>query len=526
MRRFDLRPALLLLASGCPTLWHPTPAAPPPAAAPAPVATEVPPPPPPPPRPAPPPAEVVAPRITPDAEFRVQRPPAGPERSFKVPAVKRFRLKNGLRVILAESHKLPLVNVELVVKTGGAANPKGQAGLAELTADMLDEGTKTRNALAIADDVATLGATLATSASWDASSVEISGLAENIDKALAIWADVIQQPAFDDQELARVRDNLVTGLRRRKDSPPVVAGLNFARVLYGEGHPYGWPASGTEQTVKALTAADLRKFWDSYYRPNNAVLVVAGDISEAEVRAKVEPLLKDWKAKPTPHPALPRPPAVARTRVYLIDKPGAPQSSIRVGLVGIERKNPDFYRAVVMNHILGGSFKRLLLNLREQKGWTYGVSSFFETRRTPGPWAAGGEFVAAHTADSVAEILKEVKSLREEPVSDKELQETKDELIKAFPARFATVSQLAAQMANLAIYDLPDNELESFTKKLAAVTPAEVHRMAGKYLNPEHMAIVVVGDQKSNEAPLRKIADLELRDLDGNALAGAAAAAK
>jgi len=486
-----------------------------PVAAPAPVAARS--------APEPPPA----PRVTPDAEFRATRPTPAPERDFHVPAVKRFKLKNGLKVILAESHKLPLVGIELVVKTGSAANPKGQAGLADLTADMLDEGTKTRSALQIADEVATLGATLSTNAGWDASSVSVTSLSENLDQALAIWADVLLHPAFDDKELARVRDNLLTGLKRRKDSPPAIASLTFSRVLYGQDHPYGWPTNGTEETVKGLATADLKKFWETYYHPNNAVLVVAGDITEADLRAKLEPVLKEWKSKGVVAKAMPRSPSIAKQKVFLVDKLGAPQSSIRVGLIGINRKSPDYYKAAVMNHILGGSFKRLMMNLREAKGWTYGVGSSFEARRTPGPWMAGGEFVAAHTAESVSEILKEVKSLRDEEVSDKELQETKDELIKAFPARFSTVNQIAGQMANLAVYDLPDNELESYTKKLAAVTRADVRKMAQKYLNSEHMAIVVVGDQKSNEAALRKIAEgnLELRDLDGNPAPAAPAAA-
>jgi zinc protease len=470
-------------------------------------------------RPDPPPEELVPPRPTPDAEFRNKLPTAEKERPFKVPAVRRLRLKNGLKVILAESHKLPLVGIELVVKTGNAANPKGQAGLADLVADMLDEGTKTRNALAIADDIATLGASLTTNAGWDATSVAVSGLSETIDKALEIWADVVLNPAFDEKELGRVRDNLVTALRRRKDSPPLVAGMTFARVLYGAEHPYGWPANGTEETVKLLTTADLQKFYDTYYRPNNAVLVVAGDITEAALRAKLDPLLKGWKTKSVPTTKLPKPTPVAKTKIVLVDKAGAPQSSIRIGLVGIERKNADYYKALVMNQILGGSFKRLGLNLRELKGWTYGVSSFFEARRTPGPWTAGGEFVAAHTADSVAEILKEIKTLRDEDVSEKELQETKDEITKGFPARFATVNQIAGQMAALAVYDLPDNELETFTKKVAAVSRADVRKMAQKYLVADKMAIVVVGDQKGNEAGLRKVADLELRDLDGNVVA-------
>jgi zinc protease len=329
-----------------------------------------------------------------------------------------------------------------------------------------------------------------------------------------------------------VRENLLTALRRRKDSPPAVSALTFARVLYGQDHPYGWPTNGTEDTVKGIAVNDVHKFWETYYRPNNAVLVAAGDITEADLRAKLEPLLKDWKAKPVPALHLPKPPALAKARVFLVDKAGAPQSSIRIGLVGIERRNADYYKALVMNHILGGSFKRLMMNLREAKGWTYGVGSQFEARRTPGPWTSGGEFVAAHTAESVSEIVKEVKSLRDEDVSDKELQDTKDELIKAFPARFSTVNQIAAQMAALAVYDLPDNDLETYTKKVAAVSRADVRKMAQKYLNAEHMAIVVVGDQKSNEADLRKLeidkgkpVDLELRDLDGNAVPASPAAA-
>jgi zinc protease len=510
----------LLFASACASAPPPAPAvvagpAGPPPALTAPVVTAT---------PAPAADAPVPPRLTPDADFRGTRPKPLAERPFKVPAVKRFKLKNGLKVILAESHRLPLVSMELAVKTGNAANPKGKAGLADLTSDMLDEGTKTRNALAIADDLATLGASLGTNAGWDASSVSISSLSENLDQALAIWAEVLQQPAFDDKELGRVRDNLLTSLRRRKDSPPAVASLTFSRVLYGADHPYGWPTNGTEESIKGLTAADVRKFWDTYYHPNNAVLVVAGDINEADLKAKLEPLLKSWKSKPVPATRLPKPVALGKSKVFLVDKAGAPQSSIRIGLVGIDRRSPDYYRALVMNHILGGSFKRLMMNLREARGWTYGVGSQFEARRTPGPWMAGGEFVAAHTAESVSEILKEVKSLRDEDVSDKELQETKDELIKAFPARFATVNQVAGQMAGLAVYDLPDNDLESYTKRIAAVTRAEVRKAAQKYLSSDHMAIVVVGDQKANDAALRNIADLELRDLDGNPVPATASA--
>jgi zinc protease len=454
-------------------------------------------------------------RQTPDAEFRQKLPAPGEKIPFKVPAVKRFRLKNGLRVILAESHKLPLVGVEMVVRTGNGANPRTMAGLADLVADMLDEGTATRSATAIAEQIAQLGATLLTNATWDASSLSVSALTENIDRALEVWADVLLRPAFAKDDLDRVRENLLSTLARRKDSPPLVAGVAFARALYGESHPYGWPQSGSEESVGRITQADVRSFFEKYYRPNNAVLVVAGDISEANLRAKMEGLLAAWKPKPVPVVKIPKAPTVEKTRIFLVDKAGAPQSSIRLGLIGIERKTPDYARALVMNQILGGSFRRLTLNLRETKGWTYGVASMFEARRTPGPWTAGGEFVAEHTADSVAEIFREIVALRSDEVGDKELKETKDEIVRAFPARFATANQVAAQMAALAVYDLPDKELETFTARIASVTAADVRKTAQKYLHPDNLVVVVVGDRSRIESSLRRIGEVELRDLDG-----------
>jgi len=453
-------------------------------------------------------------RQTPDAEFRQKLPASAVKPPFKVPEVKRFRLKNGLRVILAESHKLPLVGVEMVVRTGSGANPRDKAGLADLVADMLDEGTATRSATEIAEQIAQLGATLSTNATWDASSLSVSALTENIDRALDVWADVLLRPAFSEDDLARVRENLLSTLARRKDSPPLVAGLTFARALYGENHPYGWPLGGTEESVRRITRADVQNFFQTFYRPNNAVLVVAGDIREADLRAQMEKRLAGWKPKPA-KVTMAKPLAIDRTRIFLVDKAGAPQSSIRLGAFGIERKNPDYYRALVMNQILGGTFKRLTLNLRETKGWTYGVASMFEARRAPGPWTTGGEFVANHTADSVTEILKEISALRSDEVGASELKDTKDEIIRAFPARFATANQVAAQMAALAVYDLPDKDLQNFTARIASVSAADVQKMAQKYLRPDHMVIVVVGDRAGIEASLRRIGEVELRDLDG-----------
>lgn len=463
-------------------------------------------------------AEEAVERQTPDADFRETRPAAGPERPFKVPKLVRLRFGNGLRVILVESHKLPLLTVDLVVRTGSAANPADKAGLAELVANMLDEGTKTRTAPQISREVEQLGARLATFATWDASTVTLSCLTETADKALPVWADVAQHPSFADAELDRVRANLLASLERRKDSPPAVAGVTFARVLFGENHPYGWPGTGMEASLKRITARDLRTFFEAQYRPNNAVLVVAGDMTAAQVRSTIEPLFKGWRAGAAPTPKLARPAPLPKTKIVLVDKAGAPQSSVRIGLVALPRKHPDYYKALVTNEILGGSFRRLDLDLREKKGWTYGARSGFDTRRTPGPWFAGGEFVAAHTADAVAAVVEHVKGMRNADVPDDELREVKDSLIKAFPARFATLGQIAGQIEALAVYDLPDDELAQFTKRIEAVTKQDVRRMAQTYFDPSHLAIVVVGDERTTLPELKKLAlgDVELRNVDGD----------
>jgi zinc protease len=291
----------------------------------------------------------------------------------------------------------------------------------------------------------------------------------------------------------------------------------LTHLLYGAKHPYGWPMAGVETSIKKLTPADLRGFYDKYYRPNNAALLVAGDTTVEALRNKLEKAFGKWKAKGVAASKLPGPEgAAAVTRIFLIDKADAPQSSIRVGRIGIERRNPDYFPVTVMNLILGGGFYRLDLNLREGKGWTYGARSTVESRRSPGPFYAGGEFVGQHTSDSVSEILKELASMRDADVTDVELARAKDQIIKSYPARFATRANVAAQLAELAVFGLPDSYLTDYTKKIAAVTKDDVRRVARKYLDPNHLTIVVVGDRKTLSEPLAKLAPVEDRDLDGN----------
>jgi len=454
-------------------------------------------------------------RTTPDAAFRAAVPPSGKIEPFKVPAVKRFRLKNGLQVILAESHELPLVNMDLIVKTGSSANGTDKAGLASLVTDMLDEGTRQRTATQIASEVARLGATLTTYATWDSSGVALSTLTENLERAISVWADVLLDPTFPEEDLRRVKDNLVSSLALRTDYPPVVANQVFARALWGDEHPFAWPDTGTEVSLRRLRRADLLHFYETFYRPNNAVLAVSGDLTEEQVRTKIEPLLAAWKPKRIPSIDLPKVETPQKPRIVLVDKAGAPQSSIRIGLSGIERKNPDYYSALVANQILGGTFKRLAMNLRETKGWTYGVTSQFDVRRAAGPRIVSGEFEAAHTSDAVKEIIKEINRMRSGDVTSAELADTKSEIIGAFSARFATASQLASQMATLSVYDLPPAELGTFVRQIAAVSLEQVRRIAQNYFRPDNLLVVVVGDRASNEPELSRLATVERRDEDG-----------
>jgi zinc protease len=483
--------------------------------------------------PVPPPVVMAPARVTPDATFRAAPPAGSAEPTFAVPPFERFKLKNGLEVVLAETHDLPLVDLNLVVKSGAAANAPELAGLADLTRRMLEEGTaanktgaKARTAPEISDELATLGAALGGGSGWDSSNVSLSVLTKNLDPALELFCDLVLAPAFAEKDFTRVRDNQLQAIARRKDSPPTVANLAFSRLVYGQKHPYGWPGTGAEASLKKMKVSDVRAAYDARWRPNNAVLIVAGDVTEAALRPKLEAAFRAWKSRAVAVRKLPPPaPASTTTKIFLVDKADAPQSSIRVGGVGIARANADYFPVLVMNMIFGGGFYRLDLNLREGKAWTYGARSSFETRKTPGPYSAGGEFVAAHTAESVGEILKELNGMRDADVSDAELARAKAQIIKSFPARFATRAQVSGQLADLAVYGLPADYLATYTTKIGAVTKDDVRRVARKYLEPGKLTIVVVGDETSLKEPLAKLGPVELRDVEGNPVTAAPPAA-
>jgi zinc protease len=400
-------------------------------------------------------------------------------------------------------HKVPTVHLELAIRTGVSADPAGKFGLASLTADMLDEGAGSRSALEIADTIDYLGAELDTSSSSDASYVDLHVPVARLADALPVMADVIARPTFPDAELKRVREERLTSLVEAADDPEQLIQFAFPRLVYGT-HRYGTPSIGTAASLRGFTRPDLVSFHASAYRPDQATLVVTGDVTAAAVVPILESTLGQWKPAATaPTPALTNPQQLASRRVYLIDKPGAAQSQIRVGWVGVPRSTPDYFALRVLNTILGGAFtSRLNQNLRETHGYAYGASSLFDMRHSAGPFFAAAGVQTDKTAEALKEFFNELTRIHE-PVPTEEIEKAKNYLSLLLPRNFATTRATANALAQVAVYDLPQDFYETYAQRVRAVTAADVKRAADKYIQPSKLAVVIVGDRKVVEPGVR-----------------------
>lgn len=436
---------------------------------------------------------------------RTTPPAPGPTPALTLPAPQKFTLANGLRVWLLEQHEVPLVQANLVVLSGASADVPGQFGAAAMTAAMLDEGAAGKAALAIADEVEFLGATLSTSASFDASAVRLSTPAAKLGDALGLMAAVALTPDFPADELERLRTERLTGLLQARDDPASLVGLAFPRLLFGPEHRYGTSAGGTETSLKALGVAELKTFHRSHYRPDNAVLIVVGDTTPAALRPLVEARFGAWKADgpaatPFPVRASPQP---GKRQIFLVDKPGAAQSQIRIGLVGVPRSTPDYIALDVLNTVLGGSFtSRLNTNLREKNGYSYGAASRFDMRRAAGPFFATAGVQTDKTAEALKEFFNELNAILT-PVPADELARFKNYAALSFAGEFETSSQLAGKLEEVAVYGLPDDVFSKYVGAVQAVTSADLTRVAKQYLLLDRMAVVIVGDRATIEAPIR-----------------------
>ncbi len=340
-------------------------------------------------------------------------------------------------------------------------------------------------------------------------------------------------PSFPEKELERLRTQRLAALLRLVDSPPAIAGLVFPKLLYGDSHPYGRPNSGTPKSVKGLTRDDVVSFYKALFVPNNAALIVVGDITPDAIMPVLESALKDWKPGSPVAQSLPEPPSSKPVTVYLIDKPGAAQSILTVGQVGVSRSTPDYFPLTIMNAILGGQFSsRINLNLREDKGYTYGARSSFAFSKGPGPFEAGAPVKTEDTSPALIELIKELTDITgPRPATEAELAFAKDRVIKGFPARFESIGGggrrggggggIAGTLAELVLYDLPSDYFTTYRDRVESVTLADVHRVARKYLDPSRMAILIVGDRAKVESaikdlPFAKV--INVLDTEGNPL--------
>lgn len=445
------------------------------------------------------------------------RPPGtGEPRPFRMPATTQLTLPNGLAVTVAEMHEVPVVSAVLVVRSGAAIDPPSQLGLAWLVAGLLDEGAGGRDALALDDAVSVLGARLTTSATWDGSTVTLHVPSARLDEALALMADVAIRPDFPEQELNRLRKEKLASLLSARSDPDEIARRAFLLGVFGKGHRYGAPTDGDARTLSAIGVADLKSFHSERYRPGNAALVVAGDVTAATLKPLLDRTFGAWEAGAAASAAVPVPKGSPTRRILLVDKPGAEQSALRVGLVGPARSTPDLPAIEVVNTLLGGSFtSRLNDNLRERHGWTYGAFSYFDTRRVGGLFAVTTDVETGATADAVREIVGELSRIRT-PAPPVELDRARRYYALGLPKEVETTGQVASRLAESALYRLPDGFWEDLVAKALAVDVKSFQRAARDRIDPGAVAIAVVGDRAKVEAPLRalKLGDLTVLSLD------------
>lgn len=441
------------------------------------------------------------------APDRSRAPRTGAPPALKLPAIQKRQLSNGLPVWIVELHEVPVVQANLVVLSGSGDDPAGKFGVANLTASMLLEGAGSRSALEIADAVDFLGADLVANAGSDSSAVRLHVPVARLAEALPIMADVALRPTFPNDELGRLRAQRLTTVIQGRDEPETIAALAFARVLYGTTHRYGTAQTGAAQTIKAFTVDDVRSFYNAVYRPNNAALIVVGDVTADAVVRLLETSFGSWRPQgPAPqHTSLPTPPLPAARQVYIIDKPGAPQSQVRIGWVGVPRSTPDFFPIQVMNTVLGGAFSsRLNLNLREKNGYTYGASSQFDMRSAAGPFVAAAGVQTDKTADALKEFFNELTAIGQ-PVPAEELARAKNYVSLRFPSGFETTGDISARLEQALIYKLPDDYFATYVQKIEAVTVAEAQRVAQKYIPPTRLAVVIAGDRAAIEPGIRAL---------------------
>lgn len=457
--------------------------------------------------------------INADESWRRKAPAAGPAPVPSLPAPQSFKLANGLTVLHSQRSGLPIVTAQLVVNAGLGANDPMRPGAADFAAAMLEEGTTTKSSVQIAQEIEQLGAGYAAQTRRDATLLRIDALARNFPAALGLVADIAQHPTFPTDEIERQRKAHLSEIVEAREDAGTLAEVAFSRALYGPDHPYGRSNLGTEESMQRINEADLREFWQRWFRPDNAALVVVGAIDAASLRSLAEQLWGSWTVAPIATASKVEAPAVTTAaRIVIVDKPGAPQAELRIGRIGTVRTTPDFAALQVLNEAIGGGFtSRLNLDLREEKGYTYGIGSRFEYGRRPGPFVVRTAVKSDVAVPAIREILAQLKRAGAAPLTAEELQRARGSLTQSLPAMFETNSATGSSFGELFAYGLPLDYFRRLPSQLTQVRSADLPPLARRYFDPASTVVIAVGDRASLQPALEalRLGPLEVWAIDG-----------
>ncbi len=440
----------------------------------------------------------------------------------KLPKAEEASLPNGLRVVLLRSGKVPTFSMQMVILSGGLADRADYRGLASFTASLLREGTAKRSSKDIAEQVDALGATLTANSGLASltSTVTTAGLVENLEQTLELFADVIRNPAFPQSEVDKYKTRILAQLLLQRSIPQFLAQEQFNRAIYGAAHPASLVAPPAD-SIKKLTSKDLSEFHATYFRPNNAILAIVGDVTMKDIMPRLEKAFGDWQRADVPAFSIPQAPAQTASRILLIDRPGSVQTVLQLGTLGIERTSPDYFSVLMADRVLGGGPSgRLFMNLREDKGYTYGAYSGFGGSKFRGTWISSAEVRTDVTEGAMNEFMYELKRLRNDKVPVEELENAKRAIIGSFALSLEQPQSLLQNIITQKLYNLPADYWDTYPKKVAAITADDVQRAAQKYLDLTYLQVVAVGDASKARGVLAKHGKVEVFDADGKPVAG------
>lgn len=451
---------------------------------------------------------------------RSKLPELGENPEVKFPEVQRSTLSNGLKIVLAERHSIPVVSLKLMVNAGFASDQTSKPGVAKLAMDMMDEGTKKLNSLEISEQLSLLGANLSTGSNLDYSVISLNALKTNLDASLDLFADITLNPSFPENDFNRLKKNLLVSIQREK-ATPVQMGLRvFPQLLYGKNHAYGNPltGSGTENSVNSITREDLIKFRNDWFKPNNATLVIVGDITMAEIKPKLEKLFKDWKTGHVPEKNIPDVNPSKKSIVYIMDKPGSQQSIIFAGYV-VPKRNPEDEVAIqCFNNIFGGVFtSRINMNLRENKHWSYGSFSLLWNTQAQRPFFVYAPVQTDKTKESMIEIQNEMNGVvKDKPITEEEFQKDKENQTLSLPGSWETMDAVSGSLTDIVTYNLPDDYYSKYASMVESLTLNETQTAADKIVKPGQLVWVVVGDKAKIEDGIKSLGYDEVKYIDGD----------